>query len=104
LGWFLEGFDLPKMFSTYYDWGERCESSEGGIRMPATIVSQEGTTVTLQVTIDLGSQMLENEEKIQGALNEAGVLATRVSLERFDTDGNRNVSIFLRQFLRGIYC
>ena len=56
--------------------------------MPATIVSQEGTTVTLQVTIDLGSQMLENEEKIQGALNEAGVLATRVSLERFDTDGN----------------
>lgn len=56
--------------------------------MAATIVAQEGSSVTLQVRIDLGSQMLENEEKILEGVNEVGALATRVALERFDTNGD----------------
>lgn len=56
--------------------------------MTARIVKEQGSRVTIQVEVTLGASMLETEEGIQEALNEAGVLATRKALERFDTDGS----------------
>lgn len=56
--------------------------------MPAAIVARSETAVTIQVEVPLGPSMLETEEAIQQALNEAGVLATGEALQRFDTDGS----------------
>ena len=56
--------------------------------MSATIVSQTGTQLTLQITLSLDGSMMQMEETIQDALNEAGILATGKALEQFDTDGS----------------
>jgi hypothetical protein len=56
--------------------------------MPATIVERQETSVTIQIQVSLGRSMLDTEEAIQGALNEAGVLATGEALKQFDTDGS----------------
>jgi len=56
--------------------------------MLATIVSQTGNTLTLQIEIGLDGNMMQMEEHIQDALNEAGKLATWKALEQFDTDGS----------------
>ena len=56
--------------------------------MSATIVSQTGTQLTLQITLSLDGSMMQMEEHIQDALNEAGQLATGKALEQFDTDGS----------------
>lgn len=55
--------------------------------MAAKVVSRDGNVLTLQVTMELGSSMLETENLILSSLNEAGVIATRTALEQFDTDG-----------------
>lgn len=55
--------------------------------MSATIRESSETEVILEVRIRLGRSMLENEEAIQEALNEAGNLATGKSLEVHDADG-----------------
>jgi hypothetical protein len=55
--------------------------------MPASIVSRSQSSFTLQIEIPYGTSMLESEEAIQHAVNEAGVLATEEALGRFDTDG-----------------
>jgi hypothetical protein len=57
--------------------------------MAASVVSVEGEVVTLEVKVQLSGSMLEAEERILAALNEAGCLATGKALERFDTDGSR---------------
>src|SRR6202011_2624955 len=44
--------------------------------------------VTVQVSIKLTRSMLDTEEAIQQALNEAGVLASTEALKQFDTDGS----------------
>ena len=44
--------------------------------MAATIVSQTDNTLTLQIQISLDGSMMQMEEHIQDALNEAGILAT----------------------------
>jgi hypothetical protein len=56
--------------------------------MTASVVSMEGDVLTLEVKVSLSGSMLESEEAILKALNEAGCLATGRALERFDTDGS----------------
>lgn len=55
--------------------------------MSAKIIKQNGSKLTIEVELDLKGDMLTEEEGIQRALNEAGKLATKVALERRDTDG-----------------
>jgi hypothetical protein len=56
--------------------------------MSATIIERQESSVTIQVTIALTHSMLDTEEAIQQALNQAGVLASAEALKQFDTDGS----------------
>jgi len=56
--------------------------------MVAEITRRDGDSVTISVTVRLGGPMLEAEEAIQDALNEAGMLLEQENLVRFDTDGS----------------
>src|SRR4051812_10636952 len=56
--------------------------------MAATIVERQENSVTIQIRIPLTRSMLDTEEAIQEALNEAGVLASGEALKQFDTDGS----------------
>jgi len=56
--------------------------------MSATIISQVGSELIVQVKINLSGTMLEMEEKIMEACNEVGSLSTQASLECFDKDGS----------------
>jgi hypothetical protein len=53
----------------------------------AEVVSIDGDEVVLQVRVKLSGCMLEMEQAIQAAVNEAGNLATKEALKRFDTSG-----------------
>ena len=57
--------------------------------MAASIVEKNAEFVTIQIQVPLiTSSLLESEETIQRALNEAGTLATGEVLKQFDTDGS----------------
>lgn len=56
--------------------------------MGAQLLSQSGTQVTIEVTVDLSRSLLTSEEAIQESLNEAGRIATTAALEYLDTDGS----------------
>jgi hypothetical protein len=56
--------------------------------MVAKIIERQENAVTIQVSIPLTRSMLDTEEAIQQALNEAGVLASGEALQQFDTDGS----------------
>ena len=57
--------------------------------MAASIVEKNAEFVTIQIQVPLiTSSLLESEETIQRALNEAGTLATGEALKQFDTDGS----------------
>ena len=56
--------------------------------MSAKMISVEGDTVRVELTVKLSRSMLESEEMILNALNEAGCIATGEALKRFDTDGS----------------
>jgi hypothetical protein len=56
--------------------------------MSATVIERQENSVTIQVTIPLTRSMLETEEAIQAALNQAGALASAEALKQFDTDGS----------------
>lgn len=56
--------------------------------MSVTLVSTEGTQVKLEVTIELSGTMLEREEAILQAVNDAGNVATKEALTYYDTDGS----------------
>lgn len=56
--------------------------------MSAQLVKQEGSNITLQVTVNISGSMLEAEDRIQQAVNEVGCLATEQTLHQFDTDGS----------------
>lgn len=56
--------------------------------MPASLVEVRGNRVKIELTVELSRSMLETEEAIQVALNEAGCLASREALRYFDTDGS----------------
>ena len=56
--------------------------------MSATLIERQDNAVTIQIHIPLSRSMLDTEEAIQQALNQAGVLATAQALKQFDTDGS----------------
>jgi hypothetical protein len=56
--------------------------------MDAEIIKTNSKSITIQVTIPIKEEMLDIEELIQEAVNEAGKLATQYALSQFDTDGN----------------
>ena len=56
--------------------------------MSAKLIAVERDTVRIELNIKLSRSMLESEEAILNALNEAGCIATGEALKRFDTDGS----------------
>lgn len=56
--------------------------------MSASLVEVKGTRVKVELTVELSRSMLETEEAIQVALNEAGCITSREALRYFDTDGS----------------
>src|SRR5436853_5747439 len=56
--------------------------------MPATLIERQENAVTIALRIPLSRSMLDTEEAIQQALNQAGVLASAEALQQFDTDGS----------------
>jgi len=56
--------------------------------MPAKIISLSQEETIIEVKIIHSNSMLDGEEIIQEALNEAGQIATKELLKRFDTDGS----------------
>jgi hypothetical protein len=56
--------------------------------MTAVVVEREESTVTIEIQVKLSRSMLDTEEAIQQALNEAGTLATTEALKQFDTAGS----------------
>lgn len=58
--------------------------------MNVKITKQTERKITMEIEIDLDAKsMLNSEENILSALNEAGKEATKIALKQFDTDGNR---------------
>jgi hypothetical protein len=55
--------------------------------MVAKITKRDGDFLTVSVTVCLDGPMLEAEEGIQDALNEAGMFLEQENLTRFDADG-----------------
>jgi len=55
--------------------------------MAARVTKSHGTLVTIELTVDPGDTMLQADEAICAALNEAGVAATAAALARFDEGG-----------------
>ncbi len=56
--------------------------------MGGVVIERQENSVTIQIQVSLSRSMLETEEAIQQALNQAGVLATTEALKQFDTDGS----------------
>ena len=56
--------------------------------MSAIVLKRTDEGITVQVKIKFKRDMLETEESIQQALNEAGTCATGEALSRFDADGD----------------
>ncbi|HEY9783519.1 MAG TPA: hypothetical protein V6D09_25695 [Leptolyngbyaceae cyanobacterium] len=56
--------------------------------MSAKLISIDGSTVKLEVTLELCRSMLTSEENIQQSLNAAGRIATEAALKYLDTDGS----------------
>ena len=57
--------------------------------MPAKLISVEGRSVKIELTIELSESMLDSEGQIQVEINEAGRIATKEALKQMDTDGSR---------------
>jgi hypothetical protein len=55
--------------------------------MTTRVTKCNGTTLTLETTIEIGGAILQAEDAIQSALNEVGAMATAETLKRFDADG-----------------
>ena len=56
--------------------------------MAAQLIKQNGPELTLQITVNISGSMMEAEENVQRAINEAGCLATQQALKQFDTEGS----------------
>ena len=57
--------------------------------MASKLIKKDGNKITLQIEIELDpTSMLNSEEQIAKALNEAGIQATQDALQQFDTDGS----------------
>jgi hypothetical protein len=56
----------------------------------ASIVARTANSITVQIQIPLStSSLLDSEESIQAAINEAGTLATGEAIQKFDTNGQK---------------
>ena len=55
--------------------------------MAASIVRRTDAGFTIQLEVPCKDSMLDAEQAIQDALNQAGVVATEEALRRFDADG-----------------
>ena len=55
--------------------------------MPAMLLEQKDNTLTVQFTVTLTGQMLEDEQSLQQSLNEAGQAAMMPMIKQFDTNG-----------------
>ncbi len=55
--------------------------------MTTRVISSSTKKAVIQIEVEFSSSMLDSEKRIQDALNEAGVAATGILLERFDTTG-----------------
>jgi len=55
--------------------------------MPAKLIEQKNNTLTIQFTVELTGQMLNDEQSLQHSLNEAGQVAMIPMLKQFDTHG-----------------
>ena len=55
--------------------------------MPASIIEQQSNRITIQFTVELSGQMLEDEQSLQQSINEAGQAAMEPMLKQFDTNG-----------------
>lgn len=55
--------------------------------MPAQLIRQKDNTLTIELTVRLTGQMLEDEQALQQALNEAGLAAMGPMIKQFDTKG-----------------
>lgn len=55
--------------------------------MPAQLMEQKDNTLTIQFTVSLTGQMLDDEQALQQALNEAGQAAMIPMIKQFDTKG-----------------
>ena len=56
--------------------------------MSAKVIKRGKSGVTIQIQVPLSPNMLQGEEAIQRAVNEAGLVATQELLDQFDTDGS----------------
>lgn len=56
--------------------------------MPATLIAVTGNQIKVEVTVELSRSLLETEEAVQTALNQAGCLLTQQALHSLDTDGS----------------
>ncbi len=52
------------------------------------IIEKTSNSIIIQIEIPITSSMIATEEKIQTAINEAGLEATSYALSQFDTDGS----------------
>lgn len=59
--------------------------------MGAKLIKSENGKLTIELDMELNGSMLEMEEHIQEILNEAGLLATKTAMEKFDTNGEKIV-------------
>jgi hypothetical protein len=55
--------------------------------MTATLISRDADGITIRMRVPLKRSLLETEDAIQSALNEAGCLSTQEALDHFDADG-----------------
>jgi hypothetical protein len=56
--------------------------------MNASIIKRNDTHFTVQVQVSYKNTMLDFEESIQSAVNEAGLISTKEALSQFDVDGS----------------
>jgi hypothetical protein len=56
--------------------------------MAAELISRNGNTIEIKLTIEFGGSMLDSEEVIQREVNEVGKIASAELLGEFDTDGS----------------
>ena len=60
--------------------------------MPVALMEVKGSQVKIELTVELSRSMLETEERIQDALNEAGCIASREALGHLIPTGVRSGS------------
>ena len=56
--------------------------------MPAELIQHKGNTLTVQFTVTLTGHMLEDEQALQDAVNDAGCIAMVPMIKQFDTNGD----------------